>query len=53
MRWGSLSPFVPSSGVTRGRHCPVLSSALLLGRFRSVHCLLYPDTPWCPANVVY
>ncbi|XP_010210615.1 PREDICTED: beta-1,3-N-acetylglucosaminyltransferase lunatic fringe [Tinamus guttatus] len=22
-------------------------------RFRSVHCLLYPDTPWCPANVVY
>nr|XP_025972006.1 beta-1,3-N-acetylglucosaminyltransferase lunatic fringe [Dromaius novaehollandiae] len=22
-------------------------------RFRSVHCLLYPDTPWCPANVAY
>ncbi|KAG6935119.1 LFNG O-fucosylpeptide 3-beta-N-acetylglucosaminyltransferase [Chelydra serpentina] len=22
-------------------------------RFRSVHCLLYPDTPWCPLNVVY
>ncbi|XP_042293963.1 beta-1,3-N-acetylglucosaminyltransferase lunatic fringe isoform X2 [Sceloporus undulatus] len=22
-------------------------------RFRSVHCLLYPDTPWCPPNVVY
>ncbi|KAM6250207.1 beta-1,3-N-acetylglucosaminyltransferase lunatic fringe [Porphyrio hochstetteri] len=22
-------------------------------RFRSVHCLLYPDTPWCPTNVVY
>ncbi|XP_038618773.1 beta-1,3-N-acetylglucosaminyltransferase lunatic fringe [Tachyglossus aculeatus] len=22
-------------------------------RFRSIHCLLYPDTPWCPANVVY
>uniref|UniRef100_A0A7M4FGG9 LFNG O-fucosylpeptide 3-beta-N-acetylglucosaminyltransferase n=1 Tax=Crocodylus porosus TaxID=8502 RepID=A0A7M4FGG9_CROPO len=22
-------------------------------RFRSIHCLLYPDTPWCPVNVVY
>ncbi|XP_029432446.1 beta-1,3-N-acetylglucosaminyltransferase lunatic fringe [Rhinatrema bivittatum] len=22
-------------------------------RFRSVHCLLYPDTPWCPSNIVY
>ncbi|KAJ8364038.1 hypothetical protein SKAU_G00128690 [Synaphobranchus kaupii] len=22
-------------------------------RFRSVHCLLYPDTPWCPSHVVY
>ncbi|XP_063171272.1 beta-1,3-N-acetylglucosaminyltransferase lunatic fringe [Candoia aspera] len=22
-------------------------------RFRSIHCLLYPDTPWCPLNVVY
>uniref|UniRef100_A0A6J0VFE0 Beta-1,3-N-acetylglucosaminyltransferase n=1 Tax=Pogona vitticeps TaxID=103695 RepID=A0A6J0VFE0_9SAUR len=22
-------------------------------RFRSVHCLLHPDTPWCPLNVVY
>uniref|UniRef100_A0A8C8SGP7 Beta-1,3-N-acetylglucosaminyltransferase n=1 Tax=Pelusios castaneus TaxID=367368 RepID=A0A8C8SGP7_9SAUR len=22
-------------------------------RFRSIHCLLYPDTPWCPQNVVY
>ncbi|XP_062999715.1 beta-1,3-N-acetylglucosaminyltransferase lunatic fringe [Elgaria multicarinata webbii] len=22
-------------------------------RFRSVHCLLYPDTPWCPRHVVY
>ncbi|XP_075035644.1 beta-1,3-N-acetylglucosaminyltransferase lunatic fringe [Mixophyes fleayi] len=22
-------------------------------RFRSVHCLLYPDTPWCPKNIVY
>ncbi|KAM9125518.1 beta-1,3-N-acetylglucosaminyltransferase lunatic fringe [Pangshura tecta] len=22
-------------------------------RFRSIHCLLYPDTPWCPPNVVY
>ncbi|KAM9098840.1 beta-1,3-N-acetylglucosaminyltransferase lunatic fringe [Sarcophilus harrisii] len=22
-------------------------------RFRSIHCLLYPDTPWCPRNVVY
>ncbi|XP_066496726.1 beta-1,3-N-acetylglucosaminyltransferase lunatic fringe isoform X1 [Tiliqua scincoides] len=22
-------------------------------RFRSVHCLLYPNTPWCPPNVVY
>uniref|UniRef100_A0A8D2MGY5 O-fucosylpeptide 3-beta-N-acetylglucosaminyltransferase n=1 Tax=Zonotrichia albicollis TaxID=44394 RepID=A0A8D2MGY5_ZONAL len=22
-------------------------------RFRSVHCLLYPDTPWCPTNMVY
>ncbi|XP_077173269.1 beta-1,3-N-acetylglucosaminyltransferase lunatic fringe [Paroedura picta] len=22
-------------------------------RFRSVHCLLYPDTPWCPLNVAY
>uniref|UniRef100_H3A089 Beta-1,3-N-acetylglucosaminyltransferase n=1 Tax=Latimeria chalumnae TaxID=7897 RepID=H3A089_LATCH len=21
-------------------------------RFRSVHCLLYPDTPWCPKNYV-
>ncbi|XP_044289359.1 beta-1,3-N-acetylglucosaminyltransferase lunatic fringe [Varanus komodoensis] len=22
-------------------------------RFRSIHCLLYPDTPWCPQNVAY
>ncbi|XP_074866870.1 beta-1,3-N-acetylglucosaminyltransferase lunatic fringe [Carettochelys insculpta] len=22
-------------------------------RFRSIHCLLYPDTPWCPQNGVY
>lgn len=22
-------------------------------RFRSVHCLLYPDTPWCPKNIAY
>ncbi|XP_078096187.1 beta-1,3-N-acetylglucosaminyltransferase lunatic fringe isoform X2 [Mustelus asterias] len=22
-------------------------------RFRSIHCLLYPDTPWCPRNVTY
>ncbi|XP_058013526.1 beta-1,3-N-acetylglucosaminyltransferase lunatic fringe [Ahaetulla prasina] len=22
-------------------------------RFRSIHCLLYPDTPWCPSDVVY
>ncbi|XP_053551076.1 beta-1,3-N-acetylglucosaminyltransferase lunatic fringe [Bombina bombina] len=22
-------------------------------RFRSIHCLLYPDTPWCPRNIVY
>ncbi|XP_062913491.1 beta-1,3-N-acetylglucosaminyltransferase lunatic fringe isoform X1 [Mobula hypostoma] len=22
-------------------------------RFRSIHCLLYPDTPWCPRTVVY
>uniref|UniRef100_A0A8D0E4D4 Beta-1,3-N-acetylglucosaminyltransferase n=1 Tax=Salvator merianae TaxID=96440 RepID=A0A8D0E4D4_SALMN len=22
-------------------------------RFRSIHCLLYPDTPWCPLNTVY
>ncbi|XP_048348630.1 beta-1,3-N-acetylglucosaminyltransferase lunatic fringe [Sphaerodactylus townsendi] len=22
-------------------------------RFRSVHCMLYPDTPWCPLNVAY
>ncbi|KAM4698784.1 beta-1,3-N-acetylglucosaminyltransferase lunatic fringe [Rhinophrynus dorsalis] len=22
-------------------------------RFRSVHCLLYPDTPWCPKNIMY
>ncbi|KAG7459974.1 hypothetical protein MATL_G00216290 [Megalops atlanticus] len=22
-------------------------------RFKSVHCLLYPDTPWCPFNVAY
>ncbi|KAM8824752.1 beta-1,3-N-acetylglucosaminyltransferase lunatic fringe [Synchiropus picturatus] len=21
-------------------------------RFKSVHCLLYPDTPWCPPQVV-
>ncbi|KAL1004952.1 hypothetical protein UPYG_G00052610 [Umbra pygmaea] len=21
-------------------------------RFRSVHCLLYPDTPWCPARIL-
>ncbi|XP_041134290.1 beta-1,3-N-acetylglucosaminyltransferase lunatic fringe-like [Polyodon spathula] len=21
-------------------------------RFKSVHCLLYPDTPWCPSYVV-
>lgn len=36
-----------------GHHHLVLSAAPLLRRFRSVHCLLYPDTPWCPANVVY
>ncbi|CAH2307323.1 beta-1,3-N-acetylglucosaminyltransferase lunatic fringe [Pelobates cultripes] len=22
-------------------------------RFRSIHCLLYPDTPWCPQNRTY
>ncbi|XP_029491710.1 beta-1,3-N-acetylglucosaminyltransferase lunatic fringe-like [Oncorhynchus nerka] len=22
-------------------------------RFKSVHCLLYPDTPWCPLQVAY
>ncbi|XP_005990917.1 beta-1,3-N-acetylglucosaminyltransferase lunatic fringe [Latimeria chalumnae] len=22
-------------------------------RFRSVHCLLYPDTPWCPPGIAY
>ncbi|KAM4631829.1 beta-1,3-N-acetylglucosaminyltransferase lunatic fringe [Discoglossus pictus] len=22
-------------------------------RFRSIHCLLHPDTPWCPQNTVY
>ncbi|XP_067316656.1 beta-1,3-N-acetylglucosaminyltransferase lunatic fringe-like [Anolis sagrei] len=22
-------------------------------RFRSIHCLLHPDTPWCPSNVAY
>ncbi|XP_023685761.1 beta-1,3-N-acetylglucosaminyltransferase lunatic fringe [Paramormyrops kingsleyae] len=22
-------------------------------RFKSVHCLLYPDTPWCPSHVTY
>ncbi|XP_023670716.1 beta-1,3-N-acetylglucosaminyltransferase lunatic fringe-like [Paramormyrops kingsleyae] len=22
-------------------------------RFKSVHCLLYPDTPWCPSLVAY
>ncbi|KAM3915883.1 beta-1,3-N-acetylglucosaminyltransferase lunatic fringe [Leptodactylus fuscus] len=22
-------------------------------RFRSIHCLLYPDTPWCPKNISY
>ncbi|XP_069762920.1 beta-1,3-N-acetylglucosaminyltransferase lunatic fringe-like [Narcine bancroftii] len=22
-------------------------------RFRSIHCLLYPDTPWCPHSAVY
>ncbi|KAJ8389666.1 hypothetical protein AAFF_G00115420 [Aldrovandia affinis] len=22
-------------------------------RFKSVHCLLYPDTPWCPVQVTY
>ncbi|XP_063790700.1 beta-1,3-N-acetylglucosaminyltransferase lunatic fringe [Pseudophryne corroboree] len=22
-------------------------------RFRSIHCLLYPDTPWCPRHIVY
>ncbi|XP_078521115.1 beta-1,3-N-acetylglucosaminyltransferase lunatic fringe [Lissotriton helveticus] len=22
-------------------------------RFRSIHCLLHPDTPWCPTNIVY
>ncbi|XP_029945995.1 beta-1,3-N-acetylglucosaminyltransferase lunatic fringe [Salarias fasciatus] len=22
-------------------------------RFRSVHCLLYPDTPWCPPGVAF
>ncbi|XP_030068378.1 beta-1,3-N-acetylglucosaminyltransferase lunatic fringe [Microcaecilia unicolor] len=22
-------------------------------RFHSIHCLLYPETPWCPPNIVY
>ncbi|KAM8960330.1 beta-1,3-N-acetylglucosaminyltransferase lunatic fringe isoform 2-T2 [Pelodytes ibericus] len=22
-------------------------------RFRSIHCLLYPDTPWCPQRTTY
>ncbi|KAM9305952.1 beta-1,3-N-acetylglucosaminyltransferase lunatic fringe [Gastrophryne carolinensis] len=22
-------------------------------RFRSIHCLLYPDTPWCPKSFAY
>ncbi|XP_043945499.1 beta-1,3-N-acetylglucosaminyltransferase lunatic fringe [Protopterus annectens] len=22
-------------------------------RFRSIHCMLYPDTPWCPPGVHY
>ncbi|KAF6280886.1 LFNG O-fucosylpeptide 3-beta-N-acetylglucosaminyltransferase [Rhinolophus ferrumequinum] len=22
-------------------------------RFRSIHCLLYPDTPWCPRTAVF
>lgn len=32
------------SGVTLVRFCS-------LRRFRSLHCLLYPDTPWCPQLV--
>lgn len=46
-----MSP--PQAGVPRGRRHATLSITPLLRRFRSVHCLLYPDTPWCPANVVY
>ncbi|EPQ18394.1 Beta-1,3-N-acetylglucosaminyltransferase lunatic fringe [Myotis brandtii] len=22
-------------------------------RFRSIHCRLYPDTPWCPRTAVF
>lgn len=29
------------------RHCNTHFPLFL--RFRSVHCLLYPDTPWCPS----
>ena len=29
------------------------SSSLFSFRFKSVHCLLYPDTPWCPTQVAY
>lgn len=50
MSRGSLSP---QTWVPWGRHRAMLSFAPLPLRFRSVHCLLYPDTPWCPTNMVY
>jgi len=30
-----------------------LSLSVSLPRFKSVHCLLYPDTLWCPSQVAF
>lgn len=59
MRWGGVPSCSPPAGAPLGavppcgHHRYLFSIPLLLCRFRSVHCLLYPDTPWCPSNVVY
>lgn len=41
LSYGSLENTVNIRGPFSTRHDPT--------RFRSVHCLLYPDTPWCPS----
>lgn len=46
-----------SYGVFENKHNAVhLKGPFSLGadpsRFRSIHCLLYPDTPWCPNSAV-
>lgn len=36
-----------NSQLAASRHCD--THFLLFLRFRSIHCLVYPDTPWCPS----